>query len=143
MIYEPHKLLLSSQKINVVVSFFYFFAHYFSFDNNVTLIYFEKRTFKLYFLTVSLSLSSVCGPAELPAAAGHAVVRQLPGLEEATLGRQTGHLLHHRTPVSCLLTGEEGGGRKGRREGGSEGRRRENLKENGKRGNENTGQERL
>lgn len=56
MIYEPHKLLLSSQKINVVVSG-YFFAHYFSFDNNVTLIYFEKRTFKLYFLTVSLSLS--------------------------------------------------------------------------------------
>lgn len=130
MIYEPHKLLLSGQKINVVVSG-YFFAHYFSFDNNVTLIYFEKRTFKLYFLTVSLSLSSVCGPAELPAAAGHAVVRQLPGLEEATLGRQTGHLLHHRTPVSCLLTGEEGGGRKGRREGG---KKKGELKRKWKRG---------
>lgn len=56
-----------------------------------------------------LSLSAVCGPAELPAAAGHAVVRRLPGLEETTLGGQTGHLLHHRPPVSCLLTGMEGG----------------------------------
>lgn len=56
-----------------------------------------------------VSLSAVCGPAELPAAAGHAVVRRLPGLEETTLGGQTGHLLHHWPPVSCLLTGMEGG----------------------------------
>lgn len=51
------------------------------------------------------SSSPVCGPAELPAAAGHAVVRRLPRLEETTLGSQTGHLLGHRPPVSRLLTG--------------------------------------
>lgn len=61
---------------------------------------------------VSLSLSSVCGPAKLPAAAGHAVVRRLPWLEETTLGCQTGHLFHHRTSVSRLLTGMVGVGRR-------------------------------
>lgn len=59
----------------------------------------------------SFSLSPVCSPAKLPATAGHAVVRRLSGLEETTLGRQTGHLLHHRPPVSCLLTGMEGRGK--------------------------------
>lgn len=54
-----------------------------------------------------LPLPSVCGSAELPAAAGHAVVRRLPGLEEATLGCQTGYLLHHRPALSCLLTGTD------------------------------------
>lgn len=57
------------------------------------------------FASSCFSLSSVCGPAELPAAAGHAVVRRLPRLEETTLGRQTGHLPRHRPPVSRLLTG--------------------------------------
>lgn len=56
-----------------------------------------------------LPLISVCGSAQLPAAAGHTVVRRLPGLEEAALGRQTGHLLHHRPAVSCLLSGTDGG----------------------------------
>lgn len=70
------------------------------------LIYFKERTHR----TNGLSLSPVRRPAELPAAAGHAVVRRLPGLEETTLGGQTGHLLHHRTPVSRLLAGTEGGG---------------------------------
>lgn len=55
------------------------------------------------------SSSSVRGPAQLPAAAGHAVVRRLPRLEETTLGRQTGHLPCHRPPVSRLLTGETDG----------------------------------
>lgn len=57
-----------------------------------------------------LPLSSVCGSAQLPAAAGHAVVRRLPGLEEAALGCQTGHLLHHRPAVSRLLAGTDVGG---------------------------------
>lgn len=92
-----------------------------AFDNDVSLIYFKTRTPKLNFLTVSFLLSSVCGPAELPAAASHAVVRRLPGLEETTLGGQTGHLLHHRTPVSFLLTGKEGGWSKWKLKKGNEG----------------------
>lgn len=62
----------------------------------------------LFKITLSpLPLSSVCGSAELPAAAGHAVVRRLPGLEEAALGCQTGHLRHHRPAVSRLLAGTD------------------------------------
>lgn len=53
-----------------------------------------------------MCLVSVCSAAKLPAAAGHSVVRRFPRLEETTLGRQTGDLLHHRTAVPSLLTGK-------------------------------------
>lgn len=77
--------------------------------------------FNVLFPLSPLPLISVCGSAQLPAAAGHTVVRRLPGLEETALGRQTGHLLHHRPAVSCLLSGTDGGGEyKFRRKKGEE-----------------------
>lgn len=51
------------------------------------------------------SSSSVRGPAQLPAAACHAVVRRLPRLEETTLGCQARHLPGHRPALPCLLIG--------------------------------------
>lgn len=60
------------------------------------------------------------------------MVRRLPGLEEATLGRQTGHLLHHRSAVSCLLAGTDDrieGGIRFREKGGGKEVKNEIIKE--------------
>lgn len=99
------------------------FAHLSFIKNNITL----KLCFLTMHLLLFLSVSAVCGSAQLPAAAGNTVVRRLPGLEETTLGRQTGHLLHHRTPVSCFLTGKEGGNKWECEEGKGEGMKKEKV----------------
>lgn len=46
---------------------------------------------------------SVCSPAQLPTAAGVALVRRVPRLEAETLGREDGDLFRHRPALPRLL----------------------------------------